>query len=85
LARLLAVKASLHSQYNIEPQKSEDLFAASARLIESTTVGQPANAPNTMAASQLVWKYWSLHWERRYQAEFKQIWPNGEFNGRFLD
>lgn len=33
-----------------------------------------------MAASQIVWRYWSLHWERRFNREFEQIWQNDQFN-----
>lgn len=81
---MLAVKASLHSYYDENgSDKAEDLFAASARLIETSTAMpiQQSNVANTMAASQLVWKHWSLHWERRFNREFESIWKNGEFDG----
>lgn len=81
----MAVKASLHSQYDpSESTKADELFVASARLIESTTAtpSQQTNVPNTMAASQLVWRQWSLHWERRFHKEFDTIWVDGQLNGR---
>lgn len=87
MARLLAVKASVHSQYDADDslQKAEDLFSASARLIEAATLNpsQQTAVPNTMAASQLIWKHWSSHWERKFNREFEEIWKNNEFNGHF--
>lgn len=88
MARLLAVKASIHSQFNEKhEQQADQLFAASARLIESSTTtagAQPASVTNTMAASQLVWKYWSAHWERKFNRVFASIWKDGELNGKLF-
>lgn len=85
LARLLAVKASIYSQFNEnQSEKADELFAASSRLIESSTITpgtQSTNITNTMAASQLIWKYCSLHWERKFKQEFPGIWRDGNFNG----